>query len=226
MSQSETKRGRDSAGNAASNQTDDRSVRQRIEPAASAAVPSDHSFASSSLPPRLNLLGLAVVERQLILQSLDLTSFVHAASTCSRLRAESLHKEAGRILSKPSDAADQMDRVNSHRACHASPLYRAHISVSLEFPCPYGRSYAELLSKAALFRRIVYLDAENQKDPLEPDVMWTEERALQLLAQLPQVREVAVRSPGWFECPALQHALFGLPSLTRLNLPSSPVQAD
>ena len=94
MSQSDQKRGRDheTTGNAAPSQTDDRSVRQRIEPASAAAVSSGRSFASSSLPSRLSLLGLAVVERQLILQSLDWESLVHVASTCRQLRVESFHK--------------------------------------------------------------------------------------------------------------------------------------
>ena len=74
---------------------------QHIEPAASTAASSGASFASCSLPRRLSLLGLAVVERQLILQSLDMTSLAHAALTCRRLCVESLHKEVGKFICKP-----------------------------------------------------------------------------------------------------------------------------
>ena len=220
MSQSDTKRGRD----VESKHNDDRAVRQRIDTTAdetSVALPSSaavaSSFASSSLPSRLSLLGLAVVERQLILQSLDWRSLTRVASTCRQLRVESLHKEVGKFISNPSVDLSQLDRVNSNRANHASPLYRAHVSVGLMFPCPAGRSYAELMAKAALFPRIVFLDA-GSLGASHTGVAWTEQRALHLLAQLLQVREVRIRSAIWLRSPAVQHALFGLPALTQLTV--------
>ena len=55
---------------------------------------------SLALPvPRLSLMRVAVVERQLIMQRLDIQSLTRIASTCAQLRAEASHKQVGKFIS-------------------------------------------------------------------------------------------------------------------------------
>ena len=121
--------------------TDDRAVHQRTdlaeqrgavvgltaEPAAAAA--SSSSSSSSSAPPSRvsSFLRLAVVERQLVMQGLDLSSLARLASTCKQMRGEALDKEAGKLILRPGWLAKRslVDAHSIHKrhAAHASPLF-------------------------------------------------------------------------------------------------------
>ena len=95
---------------------DDRTVRQRTERMHSAREADSHAAAATSSssshsvspPVVLSFMRLAVVERQLIMQGLDLVSLGRLASTCKQMRGEAMDKEAGRFIPKPRSSADRL----------------------------------------------------------------------------------------------------------------------
>ena len=201
--------------------TDDRAGRQRTDQmhregatATTAAGAYTAAAAPSSSSTRLasSFLRLAVVERQLVMQGLDLCSLAQLASTCKQMRAEALDKEAGKFIPKPrwqGSLARECILLMRHSA-HDSPLFRKHAAMSLR--C-YNESSDDdnesLIQKAAQFSRVVAFDADDS-------LSWTEERMLQLLS-LPCMQHVThlsiQKSPHWLDKPLVQTALFGLPRL-------------
>ena len=66
------------------------------------------TVAHNSIPtasPR-TMLTLAVVERQLIMQGLEMRSLCRLASTCKHMRAEAMHREAGKFMHDPVRGLD------------------------------------------------------------------------------------------------------------------------
>ena len=115
--------------------TDDRAVRQRTDPAelpaavarSTAEPAAAASSSSSSTPPSrvTSFLRLAVVERQLIMQGLDLCSLARLASTCKQMRGEALDKEAGKFLLMPDSMMPlgPAHDINGVHCAHDSPLF-------------------------------------------------------------------------------------------------------
>ena len=193
-------------------------MRQRIDSAAVASgsvitpAAAAHSSAAGQPSPaapvsRLSLMGLAVVERQLIMQMLDIFCLARLASTCAQLRGEALHKQAGKFISK----CPRHRGVNSDDPAHASALFRAHAPVHLTLSDDLALAPA-LLDKAATFSRITQLHLGSRA--------WTEARLLELLAQpwTASILLLHVCSMEWLRSPAVQHALFALPNLTSIQV--------
>ena len=146
--------------------------------AASSSPPSSHSAASS-------FLRLAVVERQLIMQGLDLLSLARLASTCKRMREEAMDKEAGKFIPMwhSEMRLSSAHHIRQLHPAHASPLFCQHAAMSLW--CYGGdtpNDYPPLIHKATQFSRVVSFTA-NHSD------WWTEERMLELLS-LPCLQHV------------------------------------
>ena len=195
-------------------------MRQRVDSAAVASSSAAASAAtarasvagqlSPALPvSRLSLMQLAVVERQLVMQLLDIRSLTRIASTCAQLRGESLHKQAGKFISQCSHHCE----VNCEDAAHASALFRTHVPVQLTLYAEEDVSAdtSALIDKAT-FSRITELQLLSDA--------WSEMHALELLAQpwTNSITLLRVSSTKWLASPAVQHALFALSNLTSLHL--------
>ena len=211
--------------------TDNRAVRQRAEqmqPAvatstASAATPAAPAAAVAASPSPttlaavLSFLRLAVVERQLVMQGLDLGSLARLASSCKQMRGEAMNKEAGRFLKHPDcdDALSDAHCMAEFHPAHASPLFCKHAPMSLRCSDDSAES---LLPPAAQFSRVVTFSAGDT-------LSWAQEQML-LLLSLPcmqHVTELNLRnSSQWIGRPLVQTALLGLPRLKTFQMAVGP----
>ena len=211
--------------------TDNRAVRQRTDqragatqtdaptaPTAPAAADASSSSSSSTPPAVSSFLRLAVVERQLVMQGLDLSSLARLASTCRQVRGEALDKESGKFIPSPCEGGPlefecQLRVVHS---AHDSPLFRKHAAMVLWCVRDHASNTESLIDKAAQFTRVVSFRAD-QSD------WWTEERMLQLLT-LPRMQHVTELnlSSEWSDRPLVQTALLGLPGLKSLEMTVRP----
>ena len=188
----------------------------------------EESFTAS--PRSASFLGLAVVERQLILQLLDFTSLSRVYCCSRALSGEALHPHAGSFLvpalpgSATSFAVYGFDMGLSHYWMPADytsyTLARAQLPVRLnvqqwaDVPTIDARTVPAIMARLALFRKVHLLELGS--------VQWPERVAVQLLQQeaLRTVRTVDVHFGGsiWIINAAVQRALFSLPSLTAASL--------
>ena len=180
---------------------------------------------SASLPSRSTLMHLAVVERQLIMQLLDLADLARLASTCKQLGSESLHPLCGRFhptAVEPFPRASQVIKpLQLPHLSHLSPVVWAHrpMSVRLDGLCSVpsldlASQTEALFQRVASFRRVVSLSLWDSPQ------QWTEEDALRLLSLVRHSVELVwgVRSGSiWLENVRVQQALFSLPRLTAVR---------
>lgn len=188
-------------------------------------------------------MRLAVVERQLVMRCLDITSLARLASTCKPLRGEALHKESGKSLCELESSGCwvtlqedmfapeaftrfQPKMYGRYLWLRASPLFRAHARVNLWMCTDRMPGTPNLSGIAQLF---AFLQATPPSHILEcnismgkerPNAFFTEERWLQLLAgPLLQLRCIQVHGSALVSlmAPKVQRRLFALPSLTRLK---------
>ena len=207
--------------------TDARAVRQRMGQmlraetdaptalAALAAAAALSSLSASTLPAASSFLRLlAVAERQLVMQGLDLGSLARLASTCRQMRAETLDKAAGKFLeqSNCSNRLYYAHRIAEPHPAHTSPLFRKHASMTLD--APYDGDAEALIHWAAPFSRVERFTAG-------PCDWWSEEQMLHLLSLpcMQHVRELKLSGSSlWLDRPLVQTALLGLPQLKESQL--------
>ena len=211
---------------AATSVTDDRAVRQRTDQqhhageteTTAAAAPAASSSSSTRLVS--SFLRLAVVERQLVMQGLDLISLARLASTCKQIRAEALDKEAGKFIPKPrrEEPLETLCLLHKRRSAHCSPLFRMHAPMTLRCTGQIASlANVLLLHQARQFSRVVEFCVD--------DSVWPEEQMLWLLA-LPCMQHVTgldfSASSRWVDKPLVQTAVFGLPRLDSLRMAVGP----
>ena len=189
---------------------------------------SSHAFPSAiAQRSAQSLMGMAVVQRQLVMQGLDIQSLSRLASTCNQLRAEALHRESGKFIQQQSPGSrmdETLRRFNVHlrslcqaqeeHSAHSSPLFRTHVPVCVEVNSgDCSLSPKELMIKAGTFARIKRMDLCGSAD-----LVWTEKMMVRLLSQGWARRVDSVSVCFWLTSQRVQHALFALPSLTELSL--------
>ena len=182
-----------------------------------------------------SFLGLAVVERQLIMQQLDFQSLSRVYRCSRQLRGEALHPRAGSslVLGSGSDSFGRpvsrfqqglsfywLDDGIDYRSC---TLARAQLPVSLSVlnysaaPPAGPDTVAAITARLSLFSKVHRLELGNMQ--------WTEAMALQLLQHkaFSTVHTVNVVYGGsiWVAHSLTQRALFSLPSLTNLTFECS-----
>lgn len=112
------------------------------------------------------------MERQLVMQLLDLTSLTQIASTCRQMGAEALHKEAGKFILQPQEHPwnvwEVLERtkmfhlsgVTENHPAHVSSLFRIHAPMTLCIDCfddqlmISGDPWLNNFKQAATFARI------------------------------------------------------------------------
>ena len=213
----------------------ERSLRQRTDAAAASSATVSSSAAAFSFlarpAGRPSFMGLAVVERQLIMQCLDFTSLTRISRVCRRLRDESLQPPSGRFIPALTGRLAPMGilGLESHlwvlavqRTCrllqaHVPMVLRAYIN-SQQIPAEFQSvAVTSLLLDAAPFQKLHHLELEAgvAGDPLAI--------ALQFLSSpvVQSIRSVQF-PPGYsMNLVTLRHALWQLPALTAIRL-SSP----
>ena len=236
-------RGVEAASSAPSSEDSDaseRSLRQRTDaaPAASAAASSSAvAFSFLGRPAgRPSFMGLAVVERQLIMQCLDFVSVTRISGVCRQLRAESLQPPSGRFIPALSDRLAPMGIISmeSHlwvsvvqRACR---LLQIHVPMSLgahvnsDFPeKAQAVAVTVLLGDAARFRKIHHLELEcgSDEDANDPLAIALQFLSSPVLQSIRSVQFPASCVMNQENLARLRHAIWLLPALTAVNLTSS-----
>ena len=104
---------------------------------------------------------LAVVERQLIMQGLDLSSLARLASTCRQMRVEAMQKESGKFIPPPGFKVplERECHIPGVHSAHASPLFRKHAAMMLSYRGFHNTE--SLMQKATQFSRIVTFIADS-----------------------------------------------------------------
>ena len=125
------------------------------------------SSLSSALAAVSYFLRLAVVERQLVMQCLDLRSLARLASACKQMRRESLSKEVGKFINDLCGIPYRALSINGHHSAHDSPLFRKHAPMTLR--CRGFRNAESLMQKATQFSRIGSFEADDS-------FAWTEKQ--------------------------------------------------
>lgn len=172
---------------------------------------------SAAMPA--SLMRLAVVERQLIMQSLDIISLCRFATTCKQVATEALAPASGKFLSAPPAKPFAVRSYSTDIPSHRCALIRAHMPINLRMDrldemVENALDIESFFVKAASLKRIVELSLWSSPKT------WTESDAMRVISLVPNVRTIwGVRSGSiWLQNARVRDALFSLPHIGFIGL--------